>query len=259
MMNRQGATVIQSVARALDLLEAAHAHPGGMSLSEAGAAAGLRVTTAHHLLSTLVQRGYLEKTRRPVRYRVGARLEGYARDGLRTAAGAAAESALRELADGQPAGAFVLARPERDQLLAVVRVHAGRPPRVEYPRADVLHPYASATALLFQALWPADRVASHRAQHPFWRFGEPGFGTLARYERRLASVRRAGVARIDAADFGYRLAAAPVRGADGLLEAALGAAVPVGAMDETTWAACVAALRGAAEQASRTNREGTAR
>ncbi len=246
----RGTSVIQSVARALDLLEAAQAYPSGMSLAEASQATGLHVTTAHNLITTLVSRGYLAKTARPVRYRIGPRLAAFGGAAPREEREAEFGQTLRSLAAEQAAGSFILASYDQGQFVTVLRVYGARPACVERPRGDVLHPYSSATALLFQAFWPAEQVVAHRAQHPFWRFGEPAYGTLPHYERRLAQVRRQGWSQIDAADFGYRLAAAPVRDTNNGICAALGAAVPLAALALPAWNVCVKSLVAAAQTLS---------
>ena len=65
---------IQSVDRAMTLLEAIAETGGEATLTELSHRTGLNISTCHHLLSTLVQRGYVAKV--PVRrsYALGARI-----------------------------------------------------------------------------------------------------------------------------------------------------------------------------------------
>jgi len=65
---------IQSVDRAITLLEAIAEAGGECSLTELSHRTRLNISTCHHLLSTLVQRGYVAKV--PVRrsYALGARI-----------------------------------------------------------------------------------------------------------------------------------------------------------------------------------------
>src|SRR3954452_23729350 len=65
---------IQSVDRAITLLEAIAEAGGECSLTELSHRTQLNISTCHHLLSTLVQRGYVAKV--PVRrsYALGARI-----------------------------------------------------------------------------------------------------------------------------------------------------------------------------------------
>ncbi len=63
---------VQSVDRALTLLEILARSTGGMALSELAASARLNVSTCHHLLATLVKWGYVAKAPGR-RYALGAR------------------------------------------------------------------------------------------------------------------------------------------------------------------------------------------
>jgi IclR family acetate operon transcriptional repressor len=63
---------VQSVDRALTLLEALAQSAGGTSLTELAGRAGLNVSTCHHLLATLVKWGYVAKVPGR-RYALGAR------------------------------------------------------------------------------------------------------------------------------------------------------------------------------------------
>jgi len=58
---RAGAGGVQSVHRTLDVLEALAGHGGRLPVAEIAAVTGLPVPTAHRLLRTLVDRGYLRQ------------------------------------------------------------------------------------------------------------------------------------------------------------------------------------------------------
>jgi DNA-binding IclR family transcriptional regulator len=65
---------VQSVDRALDLLEALSAADGEVSITALATRTGLHVSTVHRLLSTLLRRGYVRQNPETSRYYVGARL-----------------------------------------------------------------------------------------------------------------------------------------------------------------------------------------
>ncbi|MDH5453267.1 MAG: IclR family transcriptional regulator [Paracoccaceae bacterium] len=69
-----GGRTIQSVDRALSLLEAVASKRDGMTVSEVSERVGLNISTCHHLISTLVQRGYLSHLGRTRGYALGPRL-----------------------------------------------------------------------------------------------------------------------------------------------------------------------------------------
>jgi IclR family transcriptional regulator, acetate operon repressor len=66
--------VIRSVARALDLLETLSTPVGGLTLSELSAQTGLNISTCHHLLATMVARGYVSQNPRSKEYVLGNKI-----------------------------------------------------------------------------------------------------------------------------------------------------------------------------------------
>jgi IclR family transcriptional regulator, KDG regulon repressor len=69
---RPAASTVQSLSRGLGLLEVvAGTGSAGMGVTAAGAALGLKTSTAHHLLTSLVAHGYLEQHPQSGRYRLG--------------------------------------------------------------------------------------------------------------------------------------------------------------------------------------------
>ncbi len=65
---------VQSVDRALDLLEALAAADGEVSITALAARTGLHVSTVHRLLATLLRRGYVRQNPETSRYYAGAKL-----------------------------------------------------------------------------------------------------------------------------------------------------------------------------------------
>ena len=65
---------VQSVDRALDLLEALASADGEVSITALAARTGLHVSTVHRLLSTLLRRGYVRQNAETSRYYAGAKL-----------------------------------------------------------------------------------------------------------------------------------------------------------------------------------------
>jgi DNA-binding IclR family transcriptional regulator len=65
---------VQSVDRALDLLEALSAADGEVSITALAGRTGLHVSTVHRLLATLLRRGYVRQNPETSRYYAGAKL-----------------------------------------------------------------------------------------------------------------------------------------------------------------------------------------
>lgn len=69
-----GGRTIQSVDRALSVLEEVAGEADGLSLSRIAERTGLNASTCHHLISTLVQRGYLIHLSRSRGYALGPKI-----------------------------------------------------------------------------------------------------------------------------------------------------------------------------------------
>jgi IclR family transcriptional regulator, acetate operon repressor len=65
---------IQSVSRALNILEAIAAKGGECALTELARTTSLNISTCHHLLSTLAARGYVTQAKKGRGYALGARI-----------------------------------------------------------------------------------------------------------------------------------------------------------------------------------------
>jgi len=74
-VEKAAARRIQSVERALDILEILAAAPDALALGEVAAQAGLNVSTCHHLVATLVERGYVLNAGRSRGYMLSSRLQ----------------------------------------------------------------------------------------------------------------------------------------------------------------------------------------
>ena len=64
---------VQSIERALDIIEAVAVEQEGLGLTEIAGCTGLHKSTAHRIIATLVNRGYLDRTHGN-RYKVGLKL-----------------------------------------------------------------------------------------------------------------------------------------------------------------------------------------
>jgi DNA-binding IclR family transcriptional regulator len=71
--NGERGTAVQSVARALTLLEALGESGGEIGIAELSKRVGLHVSTTHRILSTLIGRGYARQSLETGRYALGAR------------------------------------------------------------------------------------------------------------------------------------------------------------------------------------------
>jgi len=236
-----GRGLVQSLERGLAVLETVARSDRGASLRTIAEELGLKAPTAHNLVRTLAAHGWLERVGPPVRYRLGAAVEGLVRaqseNGLRREAAAAMEA----LQGDWPDAILTLAEHRGTEVFIVLRMAPERPGFLEEPRGHELHPYGSASALLFQALWPADTRMAYRRAHPFSEQGARLWKSASRLDRFLAEAGARGFVEVEFPEDAQVKMAASVPGPGGVPVATLGAAVPSGSRT----AAQRARLRGA--------------
>jgi IclR family acetate operon transcriptional repressor len=156
---------IQSVDRAITLLEAIAEAGGETTLTELSRRTRLNISTCHHLLSTLVQRGYVAKV--PVRrsYALGARIL-YLSNACLTQVDLPARAAPFIEQINEKTGETVhLAVLQGDAMMKVAKRESRHPVRVDtgtLGKSDAAHATASGKAMLAW-LPEADmrRVLSH--------------------------------------------------------------------------------------------------
>jgi DNA-binding IclR family transcriptional regulator len=220
---------VQSVDRALDVLEAVAAG-GELGVSEVAARTGLVVSTAHRLLASLADRGYVRQSATHGRYQLGLK--------------------VLELASGQQAQTAALcaaARPHLEHIESVTRETtnlvilvgnrvvyvdqvAGRHSMrmfTELGSSVLAHTTGSGKAML--AYQPAQTVADiySRAREPFERLTPRTHTTLASLTEEFGRIRRRGYAIDDEEhEEGVSCVAAPVFDGSGGAFAAISISAP---------------------------------
>jgi IclR family acetate operon transcriptional repressor len=156
---------IQSVDRAITLIEAIAEAGGETTLTELSHRTRLNISTCHHLLSTLVQRGYVAKV--PVRrsYALGARILYLSNACLRQVDLPARAAPFIEQINEKTGETVHLAVLQGDAMMKVAKREARHPVRVDtgaLGKTDAPHATASGKAML--AWLPEDdmkRVLAH--------------------------------------------------------------------------------------------------
>jgi IclR family acetate operon transcriptional repressor len=156
---------IQSVDRAMRLLEAIAEAGGETTLTELSHRTQLNISTCHHLLSTLVHRGYVAKV--PVRrsYALGARILYLSNACLRQVDLPVRAARFIEQINEQTGETVHLAVLQGDAMMKVAKRESRHPVRVDtgaLGKTDAPHATASGKAML--AWLPEDdmrRVLSH--------------------------------------------------------------------------------------------------
>lgn len=224
MVNIQSASEpkrIQSVQRAMAVVEAIAASEDGMRLQDLARTVGLTAGAVHHIVDTMVAGGWLARTAQPVRYRLGA--------GLLAMSGRHGQRRLVAVVDAEMIA--LLARSGGDsisfceaaghELLLTRSVHRDRPATVVPVTGTVLPPYTSAASIVHLACWPAERAQAYRELRPFEVHAGGMWPSREAFEAAVATVRSAGHVDLPLAEPRSLRIGVPVLGVGGALLASL--------------------------------------
>ena len=249
---------VQSVDRALDLLEALAAAEGEVSITALAARTTLHVSTVHRLLSTLLRRGYVRQNPETSRYYAGAKLatlaEGRSRFGeLRLRARPvlrAITEATRETANLVVLDDLAAVYTETIPSPQVVRLFTQAGNRVP------LHATGAGKALL--AALPAARRDSVLDRLELRPYTPHTIVDAAVLRRAVEEIRERGYAIDDEEyDDGVRCVAVPVMGAPNELIGSLSISAPANRLTRQRCTELVPLLRRSASELAAALREKT--
>lgn len=230
---------VQSVHRALDLLEVIAARAGAVTIGEIGQLTGIPLATTHRLLGTLVDRGYVRRTP-DRRYALGFRLLPLGASAS-AMSGAGADRALAALVDriGETAN---LAVRDGDRVTYVAQVPGRHSMRMFTEVGRRVDPHCTAVGKALLAELGDDEVRAVVA-----RTGQPRHTahTLVELDQLLAelgAVRRRGYALDEGEqEIGVRCVAVAVPGSTAQL--AVSVSGPTARMSDALVAEAVPALQ----------------
>ncbi|MFL5802142.1 MAG: IclR family transcriptional regulator [Roseiflexaceae bacterium] len=219
---------IQSLNRAFDILAAIQQAEGeGLGLKDICAATGLHMSTAHHLTTTMVARGYLDQEPRSRRYNLGPmllQLGAAALDSMDLHT--VARPVARELCDRTEENVYVTIL-RGWTLITLIAIPSPHPIRVVWPprQEPSLHAAASGKCLL--AYQMGDEIERYLNEVPLRPFTQNTITDANRLKAELATIRAEGVV-YDREEYVQDLAciAAPVFNDRSEIAAALSIAYP---------------------------------
>jgi IclR family pca regulon transcriptional regulator len=219
-VSREDPDVIDSVEKALRLLQSFSGAAPAMSVSEAAAATGLTRATARRLLLTFERLGFAETDGR--RFQLTARV-------LRLGYGYLAalpfwehaQSHMRALSD-EVRESSSLATLDGGEIVYVARVPASRMMTITFNVGSRLPAYPTSMGRVLLAALPAAELESYLDRTELARLTDHTITDRAKLQAELARVAEQGYALVDGErEEGVRSAAAPVRNAGGGVIAAL--------------------------------------
>ncbi len=194
--------LIQSLLRAVDVIELVAQSERGLSLGEVCNSLGLKQPTAHNLIRTLIARDFVEKTTSPVRYRLGTAVTRLAEERHGHALVRQASVIMNDVFDrvkgllpakigAQDEASLSFSQHLGGEVMMLLRMRMQRPGVLERPKRTMTA-YQSATPLCFQAFWSREEVEEYRTRHPFLDQGAPIWKTQEKLEAFLQRARDVG-------------------------------------------------------------------
>lgn len=229
---------VQSLARGMAILEMVAKAPDGLSLQEIADALGVATATAFNLTATLLEANagagspsagaWLEKTPRPVRYKLGPRLRQLA-EIHRSTGGAGSgpthaqcRAAMQALRTALPGANALLCQAVGAELIALMRIEGPMQDVIQEPRSPVRVPYSTATSLCYLAFADNDDRIDFQTRYSFSLYGAGLWGSEENLDRFLIEARQRGYACPETLGAPLR-AAAPIYNRDGTLWGCIGA------------------------------------
>ena len=225
---KNGGKIVQSVDRAINLLETLARQDTECSLKEISELVGLNISTCHHLLSTLMQRGYVLQVPRTKMYGLGNKIMELAQARIRQIdLIRISPPVLRRLKDDTGETTFLSAIQGREliELAAIDSDHSVKVGGGGVGKANGAHASAEGKAIL--AWLPEGEIASIIGEKGMTQFTSNTIIRLGDLLNELALVRRHGYAfDNEEYELGMLSIAAAIRNHSGGVIASIGCALP---------------------------------
>lgn len=221
---------VQSLERALDILEVLGRSEGELGVSEIGLSVGLANGTVHRLLSTLTRRGYARQVPEGRKYTLGPRAITLA-SSSRERLGPLARPFLQELMEVSQESAN-LAALDRNSVVYIEQVPAPRMVRMFTEPGNRVPPHASGTGKVLLAFQPPGTVEAILRRSGLERFTPRTITNIDVLLADLERIREQGYATdYEESEEGVRCVAAPVLGGEGHIVAAISVSGPTGRLE----------------------------
>ncbi|MGN0658966.1 MAG: IclR family transcriptional regulator [Emergencia sp.] len=217
---------VQSIDRALDIIEVLAEHQEGLGVTEISERVGLHKSTAHRIISTLAARGYINKTEKGT-YRLGLKLieavscyiNGLE---LQTEARPYVAQITSELGLTSHLGVL-----DGDQVVYIEKMDVFSNVRMYSQIGVRVHSYSCSLGKCLLSNYSSDQVRRIMANCSFIRFTPKTLGSVDELIADLDLVRKRGWAIDDEeAEIGHRCIGAPIYDYRGDIIAAISASGP---------------------------------
>lgn len=239
-----GSELVQSVVRALDILQRAGNSENGIRVIDAAEALNVKLPTAHNLIKTLASRGFLRKNESGS-YVIGASVIDLTESSIRKSRFAEIEKAVRHIAAEIPEAVVIFAEPSYGKIYSRIRMSPDIPGKLQTPDAPML-PYSTASGLLHMAFGPTELKHELMKEFPFHENGIAIWKSILALEEFMSNSVKLGYVSPDFEGALRKSFSAPVFSDDGTLLGALGITVDISWLNESRKAAIVKLLKDSA-------------
>lgn len=188
--------LVQSVTRAMRILEHLANAENGMTLQQICQELDLKPTTAHNLLRTLVARGFVERLAEPTRYSLGRNYLELADHHRTLTTQRHAASAVSQVYARFNQVRVIYCEDIGGDVVLKLRMTPERPGLLERPYHSVMLAYSSASVLVFHAFWREEQRLQYEAKYPFETYGVHIWGDYDRLLALLNEIRQQGHAEL---------------------------------------------------------------
>lgn len=243
---------VQSLDRALGILEQLATDEAGLTLTELSARTELHKTTVHRLLATLLERGFVARDDDTGRYAVGLKVLEIGQAVRRQVApGAVVRRHLTQLRDATGETSHY-AVPSGDQMVYIEKIESRRAVRIASEVGDHVELYCTALGKAYLACQPDADVERYVVDTSFDRHTEHTVTGPDEFRREVGRVRRRGFAVDDRENEPeIRCVGAAVRSVSGRAIGAVSVSAPVSRLTTARVAAVGDLVRECADSIAR--------
>lgn len=181
--------LVQSVLRALDAVALLSASGAGMRLNDIAPALGLKKSTVHNLLRTLVARGYVVKDGLN-RYILGPAIIEIGRQQLRHGVLARGAERMRLVHKYFPGAVLTFTELTPSAAICRLRMSPDRPNEIQRPLDRAFPPYTSVSAICLQAF--SSNAREYEKNYLFEEYGLARWETRETYLKNKIRIREQG-------------------------------------------------------------------
>lgn len=221
----QAQNTVQSIERAIDILEALSQHKNGCGVTNISKMTGLNKATVHRILNTLAFKGYVDKDIETDNYKLGMKILSLASSILdRMDIRSIAQPYMRKLAELTHSVVHLCIQDD-DKIIYIDKMESENfrgsfKMNSQIGKRVLIHCTASGKVLV--STKDKEEIKSLLGEEPYKRFTENTILTLDRYMEELETVREKGYAIDDVEnEEGIRCIAAPIYDRNGNIIAAI--------------------------------------